>query len=418
MNKRKADPMNLRRPARGSFRRRLGRLATLFAACFALNAQAEISHGEIRVGLLVDLKSSYAHISGRGSEIAARLAIEDVGGSVAGKPIKLLVADHGNDPALAADIARRWLDDEGVDVIGDVVGSPPALAVQEVNRQRQAVVFYNGAMTSALTGTHCAPTGIHWMYDGYAFAQVVGRELTRLGAQSWYFVVVDNAFGRNVAADLAAQVQAGGGRVIGTAYHRLGEPQLFAVLRQAAESGAGAIALINAGQDLIRAVRQSFDLLRVSKGSTALAAVATTVNDVHLMKPPLAQGLHLSHAFYWNLDAETRAWSQRFFAQAGSMPNDMQAGVYSALTHYFKAVAASRSDHGPTVVARMRELPIRDPIVRNARLREDGRMVHDVYLMEVKKPAEVEQPWDYLRVLRTIPGEQAFKPLAPGGCKR
>lgn len=414
MNKRYADSLSRRRPLAGRF----GVLACLLALCCGAPAKAEISDGEVRVGLLIDLKSSYAHISGHGSEIAAQMAIEDAGGQVAGKPIRLVVGDHGNDPAQAAGIARRWLNEEGVDVIGDVVGSPPALAVQEVNRQRQAVVFYNGVMSSALTGANCAPTGIHWMYDGYAFTKVVGRDLTQRGARTWFFVIVDNAFGRNVADDLAAQVEASGGRVIGSVTHRLGDPQLFAALRQAAESGASAIALINAGQDLVRAVRQSFDLLRVSKGTTVLAAVATTVNDVHIVKPQLAQGLYLAHAFYWNLDAEARAWSNRFYARAGSMPNDMQAGVYSALTHYFKAVAASRSDHGPTVVAQMRSLPIRDPIVRNARLREDGRMVHDVFLMQVKKPNEVTQAWDYLRVLQTIPGEQAFKSLAQSACGR
>ncbi|MBD5802313.1 hypothetical protein AZOA_17400 [Azoarcus sp. Aa7] len=379
-------------------------------------ASATISDGEVRVGLLADMSSIYANISGHGSETAARMAIEDAGGQVAGHPITLVVADHGNDVVRAVETARHWLDREGVDVIADVVASPAALAVQELNRTRGAVIFYNGVMTSDLTGSACAPTGIHWMYDGYAFTTAIGRELTQRGARSWYFVTVDNAFGQNVQADLTTVIAANGGHVIGAARHALGQEQLFTQLRQAAQSGADAIALVNAGDDMIRAVRQSHDLLSVSKGQTVLAAVATTLNDVHLMKPQLAQGLKLAHAFYWNRDPETRAWSERFRARTGAMPNDMQAGVYSALTHYFKAVAASGSDKGTTVVAKMRELPIRDPIVRNARLREDGRMVHDTYLMEVKKPAEITIPWDYLRILRTIPAEQAFKPLAEGGC--
>lgn len=395
----------------------LAGLALGLAGCVAAGGSAAaISDDEIRVGLLVDMASTYAHLSGRGSEVAARMAIEDAGGKVDGKPIRLVVADHGNDVDRAVGIARRWLDEEGVDVIADVVGSPTALAVQELNRTRGAVVFYNGVMTSAITGARCAPTGIHWMYDGYAFTTAIGRELTRAGARTWYFVSVDNAFGYNVESDLAAVIRAHGGQVVGTVRHRLGEEQLFARLRQAAESGADGIALINAGEDLIRAVRQSYDLLRVSKGSAVLAAVATTLNDVHLMKPQLAQGLKLAHSFYWNRDPEARAWSERFHARTGSMPNDLQAGVYSALTHYFKAVAAGGSDHGATVVAKMRELPIRDPIVRNARLREDGRMVHDTYLMEVKKPGEVKDAWDYLRIVQTIPAEQAFKPLSESEC--
>ena len=398
--------------------------ACFHTLCFALTvvvlsiqpARAMISDNEIRVGLLVDMHSTYAHITGNGSVIAAQMAIEDVGGKVAGKPIRLIHADHANDVELVSRIARRWLYDEGVDVIADVTGSPLALAVQEVNRERGAVVFYNGVMTNAITGRNCAPTGIHWMYDGHAFNTVLGRELTRSGAKRWYFVTVDNAFGSNVEASLGEIVRANGGTVLGSARHALNEPHLFAKLRIAAESGAEAIALINAGQDMINAVRESFDLLRVSKGQTVLVAVASALNDVHLMKPQLAQGLRLAHSFNWNLDAESRAWSKRFFERAGAMPNDLQAGVYSSLIHYFKAVEAARSDDGPIVVRKMREIPIRDPIVRNARLREDGRMVHDVYLLRVKKPAEIREPWDYLEILRTIPGEQAFKPMADGGC--
>lgn len=394
------------------------RLATLAltAASVVAPVDAAISDGEIRVGLLVDMKSTYAHITGSGSELAARMAIGDVGGSIAGRPIRLFVEDHGNDVALVRKIARRWLVDEGVDVIADVAGSPLALAVQEINRDRRAVVFYNGVMTTALTGKACAPTGIHWMYDGYAFTKVIGRELTRQGARRWYFLTVDNAFGSNVEMDLEAMIKSDGGEVVGRARHALGEQQYFAKLRAAAESGADAIALVNAGKDMIQTVRQSYDLLRVSKGQTVLAAVATALNDVHEIKPPLAQGLKLAHSFYWNRDAESRAWSKRFFGRAGAMPNDLQAGVYSALNHYFKTVAASGSDDAMTVAARMRELPIRDPIVRNARLREDGRMVHDVYLLEVKKPADIREPWDYLRILRTLPGDEAFRPIAESEC--
>lgn len=379
-------------------------------------ATAAISDGEIRIGLMLDIAGPYAHFGGKGSEVAARMAMEDAGGKVAGHPIRLLVEDHGGDVDRAKRIAERWLDEDGVDVIADVVGSPQALAVQEVNRSRRAATLYNGVMTSALTGARCAPTGVQWMYDGYAFSTVLGRELTRQGDRNWYFLEVDNAFGSNVDQDLTSIIEANGGTVLGRTRHRLGEDQLFAKLRQATESGARVIALINAGQDVIRSVRQAFDLLRVSQGQTALAAVATTINDVHLMKPELAQGLRLAHAFYWNLDDDTRAWSRRFFARAGTMPNDLQAGIYSALTHYFKAVAASGSDDGATVVARMRQIPIQDPIVRNARLRPDGRMVHDVYLLQVKKPSEVREPWDYLQVLKVVPGETAFRTMAGSDC--
>jgi branched-chain amino acid transport system substrate-binding protein len=386
------------------------------ALLVAGEARSAISDGEVRVGLLVDMKSTYAHISGRGSAVAAQMAIDDAGASVAGRPIRFFVEDHGNDVERVKTIARRWFYEEGIDVIADVTGSPLAIAVQEVNRERQAVVFYNGVMSTELTGKACAKTGIHWMYDGYAFAKVVGGELTRRGARRWYLLTVDNAFGSNTGSELESTIRRGGGEIVGRARHALGERQYFAKLRAAVQSGADAIGLVNAGQDMIQAVRQGFDLLDVSKGRTTLAAVATTLNDIDEIKPPLAQGLKLSHSFYWNRDAESRAWSQRFFERTKAMPNDLQAGVFSALTHYFKAVAATGSDDGPTVVAKMRELPIVDPVVRNGRLREDGRMVHDIYLLEVKKPAEVREPWDYLRIVRTIPGDAAFRPLAESEC--
>ncbi|MBI2307665.1 MAG: ABC transporter substrate-binding protein [Rhodocyclales bacterium] len=414
----KTDGKRLRTIVAGRWRR-AGRLAWCALLLQAGAAGAQISDGEIRVGALLDMKSTYAHIAGQGSVVAAQMAIEDAGGSIDGKPIRLLVADHANDVGETSRVAREWLSSGGVDVIADVLGSPQAHAVQEINRERGergAVVFYNGVMSSDITGRRCAPLGIHWMYDGHAFNTVIGRELTAAGARRWYFVTVDNAFGQNVEASLSAIVRENGGVVVGGVRHSLGESEMFPKLREAALSGADVIALVNAGQDMIQAVRRSFDLLRVSKGETMLAAVATALNDVHLMKPQLAQGLRLSHSFYWNMDAEARAWSQRFFDRTGAMPSDLQAGVYSSLTHYFKAVRAAGSDHGPTVVKKMREIPIRDPIVRNARLREDGRMVHDIFLLRVKAPADVKEPWDYLEILRKVPGDRAFRPIGEGGC--
>jgi len=382
-------------------------------------ARADISDDEIRVGLLVDMKSIYAHITGPGSVAAAQLAIRDAGGAIDGKPIRLIVADHANDLALTSRVAREWLTRDGVDVIADVASSPLAHAVQEINRERGdkgAVVFYNGVMSAEITGKRCAPLGIHWMYDGHAYNTVIGREMTASGARRWYFVTVDNAFGLSVEASLSGIVRGNGGTVVGSVRHALGDPDLFPKLRQASESGAQVIALVNAGQDMINAVRGSFDLLRIGRGEATLAAVASALNDVHVMKPQLAQGLRLSHSFYWNQDREARAWSKRFYDLTGAMPSDLQAGVYSSLMHYFKAVRATGSDHAPTVVRKMREIPISDPIVRNARLREDGRMVHDIYLLRVKTPAEVSEPWDYLEILRTVPGDRAFRPLAEGGC--
>ncbi len=400
-----------------------GVLCRLILATFALlgcllpgESSRAAESGEIQVGLLLDLKGSYAHIAGQGSVVAARLAIEDIGGTLLGRPVRVVFSDHGNDPASAARIAREWIETRSVQVIADVVGSPAALAVQEVVRDRDVVAFYNGVMTPAITGKACAANAIHWMYDGYAFNQVIGGELTRLGARRWFLVVVENQFGRDVEQSLTTIIRANGGVVLGTVSHAFGEAQLFAKLQQASRSGADVIGLVNAGTDLINSVRQAYDLLGVSRGRTALAAVATTISDVHVLQPPLAQGLRLTHAFYWNRDSESRAWARRFFDRTGSMPTDLQAGVYSALTHYFKAAAAAGTVESRAVLARMREIPIRDPIVRKGVLRPDGRMVHDLYLLQVRKPTEIEVPWDYLRILRTIPGESAFRPLGEGGC--
>lgn len=390
--------------------------AAMLLAAAAMPSCAAVSDNEIRVGLLVDMNSIYAHITGRGSVEAARMAIEDAGGAIDGKPIRLYFEDHANSVDKARDVSRKWLYEQGIDVIADVASSPLALAVQEVNRERGAVIFYNGVMTTEITGSKCAPTGIHWMYDGHAFNTVLGRELTQAGHRRWYFVTVDNAFGINVEKSLMDIVRAAGGQVVGSARHPLGSSDLFLELREASQSGADVIALVNAGQDLIRAIRESADLLAVSKGKILVAAVATALNDVHAVKPQLAQGLRLSHSFYWNMDAAARAWSLRFFERTGAMPSDLQAGVYSSLTHYFKAVRATGSDHGLTVVRKMRELPIQDPIVRNARLREDGRMVHDIFLLRVKAPSEVKEPWDYLEILHSVPGDRAFRPMADGGC--
>lgn len=394
----------------------LGAVAMTAASENAAPPASGISEGEIRVGLLVDMNSIYAHITGKGSVIAAQMAIEDAGGQINGRPIRLLHEDHANDPDRTRRIAQNWLFEQGVDVIADVASSPLALIVQEINRPKGAVVFYNGVMNSDITGSKCAATGVHWMYDGYAYNTVLGRELTREGRRLWYFVTVDNAFGTNVEKSLEGIVRSNGGVVLGSTRHKLGSEELFTHLREASESGAQVIALVNAGQDMIRSVREGYDLLRVSKGQAVLAAVATALNDVHQMKPQLAQGLRLTHSFYWNMDKEARAWSKRFHERAGAMPSDLQAGVYSSLTHYFKAVRELGTDEGRAVVRKMREIPIRDPIVRNARLREDGRMVHDIFLMRVKSPSEIKEPWDYLEIVKSIPGDRAFRPLDDGGC--
>lgn len=388
-------------------------LALLLAAPAAA---AEISGGVIKVGLLLDMDSIYADLAGRGSVVAARLAAEAVGGAINGHPIELLVEDHDNDPAQAAAIARRWLAAEGVDVIADVVGTPPALAVQEVNRDHQAVIIYNAVVSTAVTNEACAPTSFHWMFDAYAYTRVSGEVITALGKKTWYTLTVDNAYGNNFLANLKPAVEANGGRIIGGAKHPLGTRRFIRYLLDAEASGAEVIALGSAGDDLANAVKQAFDLRKVSRGDVVLTAPGMALASTHNVGLALSQGMLLPESFYWDLDERSRAWSKLFHGQAGRMPTEPQAGVYSGLSHYFKAVAAAGSDHGPTVAAKMRELPVDDPIVRNAYLREDGRLVHDMYLVRVKSPTDSRGPWDYFEILKVIPGEQAFQPLSQSRC--
>lgn len=391
----------------------------LLAAALLLlggTASAGYSGEQIRIGLLVDLESIYADLTGKGSVLAARMAIEDFAGRSELPPVELVVKHHKNDPALAAEIARRWLDEDGVDFIAEVVGSPPALAVQEVARPRRALVALQAVVTTAVTNEACAPNSFHWMYDAYGSARLIGGIIARRGAKRWYTLTVDNAYGDNFIANLASALAANGGEIIGGAKHPLNTPRFIRYLLDAEASGADVLALGNAGADVINSIKQSYDLLRVSKGEMVVTAPSVTISTIHGAGLALTQGMLLPSAFYWDYDNRSRTWARRFYARHGAMPNEPQAGVYSAVTHYLKAVSQVGGDAPDRVAARMRELPVDDPVVRNGRLRADGRLVHDLYLVRVKKPTESQQPWDYFEVLETVPGEQAFQPLADSRC--
>lgn len=392
--------------------------AVLLVCCTlrAAPAGAEISQGVIRVGLMTDMESVYADLGGQGAATAARMAIEDAGGSIDGKPIELVIGDHKNKADVARGIAQEWLDTLRVDVIADVLATPTAFAVQALTRDRNVVVFYNTVVATELTGRLCAPNSVHWMYDGYSQVRVAGSAITRRAAD-WYMISVDNAFGTGVEKLLGEAIADSGGRVLGAVRHPLGTEEYMSYLSKADASGAKVIAINSAGDDLAATIRQSFNLHSVSKGERIIAPVATaTITTTHKLGLPLGQGLQFSSSFYWNLDAETRAFAERFFRRTGSMPNEPQAGIYSSLTHYFKAVKAAKTDNAAAVMKKMRELPIRDPVVRNASIREDGRMIHDMYLVRVKRPTESQRPWDYYEVLDTIPGSKAFMPLEKSEC--
>jgi branched-chain amino acid transport system substrate-binding protein len=392
-------------------------LTLAVSAAFSLPAAGQISNGVIRVGLMTDLESVYADLGGSLAVAAAKLAIEDAGGKINGKPIELVVGDHQNKAEVAQQIATEWLDKLHVDVFADVLGTPPALAVQNLTRNRNVVVFYNTVVTSELTNKLCAANSVHWMYDAHSQVRVAGTAITRRKADTWFMVSVDNAFGINMEELLGEIVTESGGKVLGKTRHPLGTEEFITYLGRADESGAKVIAINSAGADLAAAIRQSFNLRSVSRGEKIVAPVGTaTITTTHKLGLPLGQGIQFASSYYWNLDAETRTFGQRFFKRTGAMPNEPQAGIYSALTHYFKAVKAANSDDAATVMAKMRELPIRDSVVRNARIREDGRMIHDMYLVQVKRPAESRGPWDYYHVLDVVPGSQAFLPLEKSTC--
>jgi branched-chain amino acid transport system substrate-binding protein len=385
------------------------------AAALAV-ADDAVSDGVVRVGLILDMSQSLSYLAGEGSVTAAHMAVEDFGGSVLGSPVEVVSADHKNRADLAADIAREWFDPGKVDAVMDVTASPPALAVARVAREKNRIVVVNGAGTLRLTNEACNPVTMHWAFDTYALAHVTARELIRSGGDTWYFVTADNTFGQGLEKDTTRVVRAEGGRVLGTSLHAINAPDFNTHLLRAQQSGAKVIALATAGQYFIDAMQAAYALGVTAAGKQRLAALTIYVNDIHRLGLKSTQGLYFASAFDWDLRDETRAWAGRFFTRTGKMPNMAQAGVYSATLHYLKAAQAAGTDRTADVVAKMRELPV-DFFGTAGRVRDDGRMVHEMYWFEVKAPAESGSPWDYLRLRGTIPGEQAFQAPEKGACR-
>jgi branched-chain amino acid transport system substrate-binding protein len=344
--------------------------------------------------------------------LAAEMAVADFGGQVAGKRIELIHADHQNKTDLGVQIARRWYDADGVDAIVDVPNSAIALAVQGLARERGKALLISGSGTADLTGKACAPTAVQWTWDTYAFATGTAKALLAQGYKDWFFLTADFAFGQAMQRDATAVIEAAGGRVLGSVKHPLQSSDFSSFLLQAQASKAAIIALANGGGDTINSIKQAEEF-GIMRGGQKLAAMAIYITEVHAIGLASAQGLQFTSAFYWDRTEATRAWSKRFFARHGAMPSQTQAGVYSAVTHYLKAVASSGTDDGKRVIETMRTLPIDDFFAVNATLRPDGRMVHDMYLVEVKAPAESHYPWDYYKIVRTLPGNEVFRaPIA------
>ena len=379
-------------------------------------AHAQISDGIVKIGVMNDQSGTYADITGPGSTTAARLAVEDFGAAKKGLKVEIVVADHLNKPDVGSSIARQWYDAEKVDVIVDVPTSSVALAINQVTREKNKAFLVSGAATSDLTGKACSPNTIHWTYDTWMLAHGTGSAIVGTGKKTWFFLTADYAFGHALERDTEAVVVKNGGKVLGKVRHPFPTADFSSFLLQAQASKAKIIGLANAGADTTNAIKQGAEF-GIVKGGQQFAGLLVFISDVHALSLEKANGLVLTEAFYWDLNDKTRAWSKRFAEkQHGAMPTMVQAGVYSAVLHYLKAVEALKSDDGTKVIAKMKEMPTDDPLFGKGVVRADGRKIHPMYLFEVKKPAEAKGPWDYYKVRATIPAEQAFRPIDQGDC--
>jgi len=386
------------------------------ASCLALNAWAADAP-EVKVGVLTDMSGTYASMGGAGSVAAAQLAIDEcLAGPCKGMKIELVSADNQNKADVGAAKAREWFDRQGVTAIADLTNSAVALAVQNVAREKNRIALFSGPATTALTNKSCSPVGFHWMFDTYSQSVGGAKATVQAGGKSWFFLTVDYAFGYSLEADTAKMVKKLGGTVVGQVRHPLNNSDYASFLLQAQSSGAQVVALANGGQDTVNAVKQAKEF-GVSGGDQRLVALLIFLSDLRALGNENAQGLTYVDGFYWNFDDGTRQWSERFAkAYKGLKPTMTQAGVYSSVLHYLKAVAAAGTTDGAKVAEQMRQLPIEDPIMHNASIRADGRVIHDMYLYEVKKPDEKKGEWDYSKLIATIPAAEAFSPLSESTC--
>jgi branched-chain amino acid transport system substrate-binding protein len=387
------------------------------AAIVALGgAQAQISDGVIKIGVLNDMSGLYADIAGPGSVTAAKMAVEDFGAAKKGMKVEIIGADHQNKPDVGSTVVRTWIDVDKVDAIADVPTSSVALAVNQIVRDKNKVFLNSGAASSDLTGKACSPNTIHWTYDTWMLANGTGSAIVKTGGDSWFFLTADYAFGHALERDTEAAVIKGGGKVLGKVRHPFPGQDFSSFLLQAQASKAKVIALANAGGDTINSIKQASEF-GITKGGQNLAGMLMFITDVHALGLNTAQGLIFTETFYWDLNEQTRAWSKRFAAaNGGKYPSMVQAGVYASVLHYLKAVEAAKTDDGAKVVAQMKAMPTDDPLFGKGMIRVDGRKIHPAYLVEVKKPGESKAPYDYYKIRATIPADQAFRPLADGGC--
>jgi branched-chain amino acid transport system substrate-binding protein len=385
----------------------------LTMACGA--ARAEISDNVVRIGVLTDMSGAYSDLAGPGAVTAAKMAVEDfIAKQKPGFKVELVSADHQNKGDIASNKAREWFDRDQVDVVTELVTSSTALAVMKVAKEKNRIALITGAGSSRITNEDCNDVSVHWAYDTYATGNGTGRAVVKQGGKTWYFLTADYAFGQSLEKDTTAVILANGGKVLGSVRHPFPSTDLSSYLLKAQASGAEVIGLANAGADTINSVKQAAEFGITPKQT--LAGLLMFITDINSLGLKATQGMYLTEAFYWDMNPETRAWSKRFYERQKKMPTMVQAGLYSAITHYLEAVKAINSDDTQKVMAQMKKVPVNDFFAKNGKIRNDGLMEHDMFLMQVKKPADSHYPWDYYNVRATIPGAEAFEPLSQSRC--
>ncbi len=386
---------------------------TLTMACGA--ARAEISDNVVRIGVLTDMSGAYSDLAGPGAVTAAKMAVEDfIANQKPSFKVELVSADHQNKGDIASNKAREWFDRDQVDVVTELVTSSTALAVMKVAKEKNRIALITGAGSSRITNEDCNDVSVHWAYDTYATGNGTGRAVVKQGGKTWYFLTADYAFGQSLEKDTTAVIVANGGKVLGSVRHPFPSTDLSSYLLKAQASGAEVIGLANAGADTINSVKQAEEFGITPKQT--LAGLLMFITDINSLGLKATQGMYLTEAFYWDMNPETRAWSKRFYERQKKMPTMVQAGLYSAITHYLEAVKAINSDDTQKVMTQMKKVPVNDFFAKNGKIRNDGLMVHDMFLMQVKKPADSHYPWDYYNVRATIPGAEAFEPLSQSRC--
>jgi branched-chain amino acid transport system substrate-binding protein len=411
-------PETFNKKPRGEEKMKRLAAALMAGAAVALSAgaaQAQISDDVVKLGVLTDMSSLYSDATGKGSLTAVQMAVADFGGKVKGKPIVVLSGDHQNKPDVGVNIVRNWIDNDKMDALFDVPTSSVALALSTLMTEKNKIFMNSGAGSSDLTGKACSPIFVHYTYDTSALSNVAGKAMVKRGEDTWFFITADYAFGHALERDAANVVKENGGKVLGDVKHPLNSSDFSSFLLQAQASKSKVVALANAGGDTTNALKQAAEF-GLTQGGQKMIALLQEITDSHSLGLKQAQGLILTDGFYWDMNDETRAFSKKFMAKVGHMPTMIQAGLYSATMHYLQAIDATGTDDTAKVMAQMKKTPIHDFFAKNGHIREDGRMVHDMYLFQVKKPSESKGDWDLYKLLATVPGDEAFRPMDKGGC--